>query len=196
MAYMAVIALILGVCYGLFDFNIVIIDFLSDYTLYILYLLMFLVGISVGLQRGLFQKIKEQHIKILIVPIITIISSVLGGYLCSFITGYPPLISTAIGGSMGWYSLSGIAIGDLAGAEYGSVAFLSCLMREIFSFILIPLMAKHLNYYSCVAAAGATSEDTTLPMLVRYADEHIVIIAVINGMICSTAVPILFSFCL
>lgn len=193
MAIMAVVALVLGVCYGLLDMEVFIIDFLSNCANYVLYALMLFVGVSVGLQRGLVQKIKEEHIKILIVPAITIVASVLGGYLCSFITGYPVAVSTVIGGSMGWYSLSGIAIGEIAGAEYGSVAFLSCLMREIFAFVLIPLMARHLNYYSCVSAAGATSEDTTLPMLIRHADEHIVVLAVVNGMICSTFVPILIS---
>ncbi len=193
MVSLAIVALLSGVGYGLIGFDIEFINILSTYSNYILYALMFFVGISVGLHRGLVAKIREHHLKILIVPTVTIIASVLGGYLCSFITGYPTAISTAIGSGMGWYSLVGITIGDLAGAQYGSVAFLSSLMREMGSFFAIPILSKKMGYYSCVAAAGATSEDTTLPMLIKYTDEHIVIIAVINGMICSSAVPILIS---
>ena len=48
----------------------------------------------------------------------------------------------------------------------------------------------------CIAAAGATSEDTTLPMLVRYTSEETVVFAVLNGILCSALVPVLISlFC-
>lgn len=77
----------------------------------------------------------------------------------------------------------------------GSITFLSCLMREIFSFFMIPWIAKYLNYYSCIAPAGATSEDTTLPMMIRYTNEETVVLSVLNGVICSAMVPVLISFC-
>ena len=48
---------------------------------------------------------------------------------------------------------------------------------------------------ACIAAAGATSEDTTLPMLIRYTNEETVVFAVLNGIICSTFVPVLISLC-
>ena len=86
-------------------------------------------------------------------------------------------------------------IGNLAGAQAGSIAFLSNLLREIFSFFSIPVIAKKLNYYTCIAPAGATSEDTTLPMMIRYTDGETVVLSVFNGVICSAAVPFLISFC-
>ena len=66
-------------------------------------------------------------------------------------------------------------------------------MREIFSFFSIPFLARHLNVYSCIAAAGATSEDTTLPMMIRYTDERTVVFSLVNGIICSTCVPFLIA---
>ena len=69
-------------------------------------------------------------------------------------------------------------------------------MREIGSFFAIPLIARHLNSYTCIAPAAATSEDTTLPMLVRYTSEETVVFAVLNGILCSALVPVLISlFC-
>ena len=56
-------------------------------------------------------------------------------------------------------------------------------------------LARYLNAYTCIAPAGATSEDTTLPMLIRYTNEETVVFAVLNGIICSTFVPVLLSFC-
>ena len=65
---------------------------------------------------------------------------------------------------------------------------------ELFSFFSIPLLSR-LNYYACIAAAGATSEDTTLPLMIKYTDEETVILSVLNGAICSAFVPVLISLC-
>ena len=86
-------------------------------------------------------------------------------------------------------------ITNLTNATYGSITFLSNLMREIFSFFCIPLVAKYLNYLTCIAPAGATSEDTTLSMMIKYTNEETVVLSVLNGMICSTLVPILINLC-
>lgn len=195
MVLLTVIALILGILYGLSDIDITIIGFITEHTHYILYLLMFLVGISIGLNRGIMQKIKEYHVKIFIIPFGIIIGSLLGGIVCSFISGISMDTSTAMASGLGWYSLSGVMVSEFAGASFGSITFLSNLMREIFSFFSIPLIAKHLNFPTCIAPAAATSEDTTLPMLIKYTNEETVVLSVINGMICSAAVPILINFC-
>ena len=133
--------------------------------------------------------------KILIVPLGIIIGSLIGGIVCGMVLKYPIHEAISISGGLGWYSLAGVTIGNLADASVGSVAFLSNLMREIASFVLIPFAAKHLNAYACIAIAGATSEDTTLPMIMRYTDAEAAVFSVVNGVICSTFVPILFSIC-
>lgn len=46
---------------------------------------------------------------------------------------------------------------------------------------------------SLVAPAGATSEDTTLPMLVRCTNGETVVLSVLNGVICSALVPVLIE---
>ena len=68
-------------------------------------------------------------------------------------------------------------------------------MREMLSFFSIPWISRHLNYYSCIAPAGATSEDTTLSMMVRYTSEEVVVMSVFNGIICSAVVPVLIRLC-
>lgn len=195
MVLLTVIALLLGIVYGLSGIDITVINFVTEHTHYILYLLMFLVGISIGLNRGIIQKIKEYHVKVFIIPFGIIIGSLLGGIVCSFITGISMNTSTAMASGLGWYSLSGVMVSEFAGASLGSITFLSNLMREIFSFFSIPLIAKYLNFPTCIAPAGATSEDTTLPMLIRYTNEETVVLSVINGIICSAAVPILINLC-
>ena len=46
------------------------------------------------------------------------------------LTGMPLGESTAIASGLGWYSLSGVTIGNLAGAQAGSIAFLSNLLKD------------------------------------------------------------------
>lgn len=195
MVVMTSLALILGIASGLASLQIPALVLITSNSKFILYLLMLLVGISIGLHRGLLEQVKKYHLKIFIIPFGIVIGSAIGGVICALITGIELNHSTAIASGLGWYSLAGVAIGNLAGVQMGSIAFLSNLMREIFSFFCIPFISKHLNYYTCIAPAGATSEDTTLPMMIKYTNEETVVLAVLNGVICSALVPILISFC-
>lgn len=151
------------------------------------------VSISIGMHRGILSKIREYHIKIFIIPAGIIAGSIVGGIICSLLLKIPVGQGTAIASGMGWYSLAGAAISELGGAKLGSIAFMSNLMREIFSFFLIPLIALKLNDLTCIAPAGATSEDTTLPVMLKYTNEETVVLSVLNGMLCSFAVPVLIS---
>lgn len=195
MVILAVLALVLGVLVGTFDVQNFLLDALVSNKDLVLYLLMFSVGMSIGLHKGIIRKIKEYHVKILIIPAGIIVGTLLGGVFLSMITKYNVGESTSVVSGLGWYSLAGVTIGNLAGAQLGSIAFLSNLMREIFSFFTIPFIAKHFNYYSCIALAAATSEDTTLPMMMKYTNEETVVLSVINGVLCSAVVPILIPLC-
>ncbi len=196
MVLLTILSLLLGLACGFFELQNPVISMLGQNSDLILYVLMFSVGISIGMHKGIVQKIKEYHIRIFIIPIGIMIGSLLGGVICSLLFQLPLGHGTAIASGMGWYSLAGSAIGNIAGAQLGSIAFLSNLMREVFSFLLIPFLAAHLNQYACIAPAGATSEDTTLPVILKYTNEETVVLSVLNGMICSFFVPILISFCL
>ena len=189
-------SLLLGILCGMSGTQFWLFSLISGHTDLILYLLMFSVGISVGMQRGIFSKIKEYHLKIFILPFGIIAGSFLGGILCSWILSMPVSYGAAIASGLGWYSLAGVTISNLIDAQMGSIAFMSNLMRELFSFFLIPLLAVRLNCYTCIAPAAATSEDTTLPLMLRYTNEETVVLSVLNGMICSFFVPILISLSL
>lgn len=191
-----IFAVVLGLFYGMSDIEFTVVNFFTENTDLVLYLLMFSVGISIGMQKGIFSKIKEYHLKIFIIPIGIIVGSLLGGAVCALILKMPIRYGTAIASGLGWYSLAGVTISNLATAEAGSIAFMSNLMREMFSFVIIPFLAVHFNYYTCIAPAGATSEDTTLPLMLKYTNEETVVLSVFNGVICSLMVPVLISSCL
>ena len=195
MVLLALAALVLGAVWGSFGPAGTPLDLISDNSDLILYALMFFVGISIGLNKTILQKIREYHIKVFIIPFGIVVGSVAAGVVCGLLTGVGARNGAAIAGGMGWYSLAGIMLTEMAGAQMGSVAFLSNLMREMLSFFSIPWISRHLNYYSCIAPAGATSEDTTLSMMVRYTSEEVVVMSVFNGIICSAVVPVLIRLC-
>lgn len=194
MVYIALISAAIGIAAGQFLFSGEIHGVLGMAADYTLYLLMFSVGVSVGMNESVLEKLKNYSFSILLIPIGTAIASVLGGFACGLIFDMRLVDSLSVGAAMGWYSLSGVMLEALSGAEVGTISFMSSLMREFLAFMLIPVLVKYLNPYCAIAAAGATSEDTTLPMLIRYTSEEFIVISVINGMLCSIAVPLLINF--
>lgn len=193
MIYIAVSALALGIIVGQNLFSTEYQYIFNEIIDYSLYILMFSVGISIGMNESILEKIKKYNSTILLVPIGVIIGSLIGGIVCSWLLDMDLIHSIAISASMGWYSLAGVMLESLVNAQIGTIAFLSSLMREFLAFIMIPILVKYLNSYAAIAAAGATSEDTTLPMLIKYSSEEYIIISVINGVLCSVAVPILIN---
>lgn len=195
MMFWALAALLLGIGGGSIPALSGFLGVLSTHSQWVLYLLMFFVGISVGFHKGIWAELRRYHVKILVIPLGILAGSLAGGALCGLLLGYPAGQAVSVAGGLGWYSLAGVSVGSLGGAELGSLAFLSNLMREIGSFFLIPFIARYLNAYTCIAPAAATSEDTTLPMLIRHTDGETAVLAVLNGMICSTFVPVVISLC-
>lgn len=194
MVFIAIFALAAGVLCGRFVFSEPVVEFFSTYSDAVLYLLMFSVGISVGMNKSVFSKIRQYHVKIFLIPIGIIVGTIAGGFVCSLLLGDGLGNSMAIVSGLGWYSLSGVLVTSMINAQMGSIAFLSSLLREILSFLTIPWISKHLNHYAAIAPAAATSEDTTLPVLMKYTSEEVAVLAVFNGVACSVMVPVLTKF--
>lgn len=195
MIVIAVGSLALGVAYGISPLAIAVFDAFVTHSDFVLYALMFFVGISVGMSKGLIGKIREYGIRLLLVPAGIIVGSFAAGLVFAPLCGLSLGEGAAVTSGMGWYSLVGVVLADLAGPQVGSIAFLSNLLRELVSFLIIPWISRHLNYPTCIAPAGATSEDTTLPMIIRCTNEETVVLGVINGIVCSAAVPVLVAIC-
>lgn len=87
MVVIAVCCLAAGVLLGNGILPKDIIDFLTGHSEHVLYVLMFSVGISVGANKGVFQKLREHHVKILLIPIGVILGSIFGGVVQSVFRG-------------------------------------------------------------------------------------------------------------
>ncbi|WP_107851420.1 lysine exporter LysO family protein [Oceanimonas marisflavi] len=126
----------------------------------------------------------------LAIALMVVVSSWLGGLAGAWLLDLPLTQGLAFASGNGWYSLSGILIGDALGPVMGSAAFLNDLARELIAILIIPaLMRRH---PSCaIGYGGATSMDFTLPVLQRSGGVAIVPVAIVSGFVLSLAGPVL-----
>jgi len=101
----------------------------------------------------------------------------------------------AMAAGFGWYSLSGILIGDQLGPVLGGAAFFNDLARELTAFLLIPLVI-HRATPLAIGYGGATSMDFTLPVIQQHGGVACVPIAVVSGFLLSLLSPPLILFLL
>lgn len=185
---------ILGVLLG--RFNLLPDTFLNnDFSIYALYLLMFLVGISIGSDEKAIRAIRNQSLKIFLIPIGTILGTLIGVYLISFfITDRSAADCLAIGSGFGYYSLSSIFITEYKGAEMGVIALMSNIIRELFTLLFAPLLVMWFGKLAPISAGGATTADTTLPIIAKYSGSEFVVIAITHGVLIDFSVPFLVTF--
>lgn len=175
----------------------------NDATPYVLYLLMFLVGISIGSDRKLPDIARAVSSGKFWIPVATITGTLVfsaAAGMCLNRWSIPECM--AVGSGMAYYSLSSILITRLketslgAGmaAELGTIALMANIIREIATLLLAPLIVKYFGKLALVCAGGATTMDTTLPVIVRYSGKDIAMIAVFHGIIVDLSVPFLVSF--
>lgn len=169
----------------------------NDYSLYALYVLMFLVGIGIGSNKKSLQVIKSVNFKILLVPLSVITGTYIGVSVFSLIQNSLSLIeSLAIGSGFGYYSLSSVLITEVSGEELGVIALLSNISREIITLLLTPLFARYFGKLAPISSGGATAMDTTLPIITKYIGSDYAIISVFSGVVLTILVPFLIAIIL
>jgi len=122
-------------------------------------------------------------------------SSLIGGLFAAPLLDIPWNEGLAMAAGFGWYSLSGILVGDQLGPLMGGVAFFNDLARELLAFVLIPLMIRH-HTALAIGYGGATSMDFTLPVIQQHGGVTCVPVAVVSGFLLSLLSPPLILFLL
>lgn len=191
MSLALIIAVTLGVIFGYVFTGSQLTDLITSSSPAILAILLFSVGIDIGRSKDSFKDVKKHLKGVTIVTISTIVGSLSAGMLAASIFSMPLSHGAAVASGFGWYSLSGVLLTNLGNAQLGSVAFLSNVAREVIAVISIPYLAKHLGKYAAIGPSGATSMDTTLPVISANTDESTAIVAFLNGVILSFLVPVL-----
>ncbi len=175
----------------------------NDITIYVLYLLMFQVGLSIGSDKKLKEILSSIRPKLLLVPLATITGTLGFSALTSLLlTQWSLFDCLAVGSGFAYYSLSSILITQLKepslgvqlATELGTIALMANIMREIMALLGAPLFVKYFGRLSPICAGGATTMDTTLPIITRYSGKDLVFISIFHGIIVDFTVPFFVSF--
>lgn len=167
----------------------------SNISFYALCALMFCVGISVGNNPQTLNSFRSLNPRLTFLPIMTILGTLAASALASLLIPHRSAADCmAVGAGFGYYSLSSIFITEYKGAELGTVALLSNIMREMITLLCAPLLVRWFGSLAPISAGGATTMDTTLPIITRSAGQEFVVVSIFHGFLVDFSVPFLVTF--
>lgn len=187
---------ILGVLCGVYQ--LIPYDFTqSKLSFYALCALMFSVGISIGNDPQTLRNFRSLNPRLIFLPVMTILGTLAGCAVVSLFLSHRSVTDCmAVGAGFGYYSLSSIFITEYKGPELGTIALLSNITREIITLLLAPLLVRWFGNLAPISAGGATTMDTTLPIITRYSGQSFVVVSIFHGFVVDFSVPFLVTlFC-
>ncbi len=184
------VSVISGLIIGIFLMNKTYEIFLN-YSLVISLIMLYIgVGIFLGSNLKVLKYVKEIGIKILLIPLVIVIGSILGGAIAGKILGIPVNISVISAGGMGYYSLTGAFMTSKFGIEAGTYGFIVNIMREFFTVLFLPILIK-ISKGSAIASGGAGNMDTMLMPVTKFVGAELGLVTLITGIILTFFVPII-----
>jgi uncharacterized membrane protein YbjE (DUF340 family) len=185
-------ALVIGVVAGYANNNIttfVASSWVTDYLFNAsLFVLLFVMGLSFGIDKEAVAKLRSKGLKILVVPVVVALGSILGGLIGGLILRLDIYASMAVTAGYGWYTLTGPLIEPILGTQWAAMGFAVNFLRELLTIITVSLMVK-VDKYAPIASGGATAMDTTLPVIVRYCGSDVLVTAFSSGFALSMIAP-------
>ncbi|MDD4601900.1 Lysine exporter LysO [bioreactor metagenome] len=196
MVYLIIGAVLVGILTGLYIVPAAAAQLLDTIVTWALALMVFGVGIEIGRNRKAFHGLKALGWRVLLVPFAIAAGSLIGAAGATVVLDMPLKEVMAVGAGLGWYSLSGVLIAQLYSVELGAIAFLANVFREMLAFILIPVLVGYVGKLAAIAPGGATTMDSTLPLITKVTDSQTALIAVMSGFVLTAFIPFLIPFLL
>ncbi|MCD8310704.1 MAG: lysine exporter LysO family protein [Prevotellaceae bacterium] len=167
----------------------------SKLSFYVLCALMFCVGLSVGNNPQTIHNFRTINPRLLFLPVMTMVGTWTGCLVASLFLAHRSVADClAVGSGFAYYSLSGIFITQYKGAELGTIALLSNIFRELLTLVAAPLMTRFFGKLAPISAGGATTMDTTLPIILRTSGDRFMVVSIYHGFVVDFTVPFLVTF--
>jgi uncharacterized membrane protein YbjE (DUF340 family) len=169
----------------------------SNLSFYALCALMFFVGLSVGSDTKTLKSFRSLNPRLMLLPFVTIAGTLAGSAVVSMLLKHRSLADClAVGSGFGYYSLSSIFITQYKGAELGTIALLSNIARELITLLFAPFIVRYFGKLALISSGGATTMDTTLPVILRYSGQNLLIVSIYHGFLVDFSVPwLVVLFC-
>lgn len=152
--------------------------------------LLFLVGLDLGMEGTVVKNFKKAGWRVLTFPFAIMIGTYAGSLVAGLVL---PAIgirdALAIGSGFGWYSLAPVMLADYS-TSVSAISFMHNVMRELFGILLIPIVAKKVGYIETISLPGSASMDVCLPIVEKATCADIAVYSFISGIVLSLAVPI------
>ena len=166
----------------------------SDFCFYALAALMACVGASIGSDPQTLKNFRALNPRLVLLPLCTILGTLVATALVSLLLSHRSLTDClAVGSGFAYYSLSSIFITEYRGAELGTIALLSNICRELTTLLAAPLLVRWFGRLAPIAAGGATTMDTTLPVIARTSGNDLVVVSLFHGFVVDFSVPFLVT---
>lgn len=156
--------------------------------------LLLFVGLGIGRNPEMKKEVRSLSPRMALLPVVTIIGSWLGALLIWTVLHRTLSDCMAINSGFAYYSLSSIFITEYRGAELGTIALLANIIREMLTLLGAPLMARWFGPLAPISAGGATTMDTTLPILSQTVGQRYIALSIYHGFVVDFTVPFLVSW--
>lgn len=153
--------------------------------------LLIFVGLDLGLEGQVINNFKNAGLRILAIPVAIALGTMAGAVICSVLLPVSLGESLAIGCGFGWYSLGAGIIMDAGYMTAGAISFMHNVMREVFSIILVPIVARYVGHMEAIALPGAPGMDVCLPIVERSTSGTVAVYSFISGLALSLSVALL-----
>lgn len=168
------------------------------YITYALYMMIFLVGVDLGLDGTAIRRFREVGIRVFIFPLVTGVATVMTVLVCGLFTPLTVKELLGIACTFGWYSLGPNIMMDAGMITAGAIAFLTNFLRIIFSLCTIPIVAKKVGYIEVIGMPVAAAMDLCIATIEASANKSVAIYAFVSGcsftVMVTTLVPFIVAF--
>ena len=153
------------------------------------------VGFCIGNDREIITKFRQLNKGLIFLPVAAAIGTFAGSLVAAAVLRHHTTAEwLAVGSGFGYYSLSSVLIGQDKGAELGTIALISNVVREMITLLCAPLLVRFFGIYSPIASGGATAIDTTLPIITKTCGSEIAPVSIYTGFVMDFSVPFLVTF--
>lgn len=158
-------------------------------------LLLACVGFGIGQNDEVRCQLRRMDKRLMALPVVTIFATWIGAAAVAFfLPRYGVGDWLAVSSGFGYYSLSGILITELRGSALGTLALLYNIFRELLVILCAPLLCRLFGPLAPICQGGATSGDTTLPVIAAACGRQFVPLSIYHGICVDFTVPFLVPF--
>lgn len=182
----------LGIAAGHFILPEVFIGWTGDLLTVNLCILLLLIGVNIAREGTLGANFRSAGWRIFVFPFVSILTMMAGAVFAAWCLSMTVQDALCVGAGFGWYTLAPAMLAPYS-VEVSALSFLHNVMRELFSVLVIPIIARRIGYIECYSVAGSSTMDVCLPIIAHSAGSTVAVYGFITGTVLAIAVPVLES---